>query len=216
MSQDFPVDVVAATRSSARAHILECAKRLFAARGFNGTSISDIAKASGVSKANIFHHFESKEGLYLATIASIVERAKDVSSPSDAEGRDVVAFFQELAVAEQRRAAEDPEGVLLTLREILSGDPQRSRVLAKEIFAENFNRLVDLIRHEQENGRLRADVDPALAATLLRSANVFYWMGREVLRHMPGVNFAEDGDAYARRTTELLLRGLLPDRGAED
>ncbi len=215
MSKETPVDVIAPTRSSARAHILECAKRLFAERGFNGTSISDIAGASGVSKANIFHHFESKEGLYLATIAAIVERGKDLVGPTDAQGRDVIAFFQDLAVAEQRRAAEDPEGLLLTLREILSGDPKRSRVLAKDIFAENFNRLVELIRHEQESGRLRADVDPALAATLLRSANVFYWMGREVLRHMPGVDFAEDGETYARRTTEILLQGLLARHGAE-
>lgn len=48
-----------------RKNILECAKRLFSKRGYERTSLSDIAKYSGVSRGAIYWHFESKEDLLI-------------------------------------------------------------------------------------------------------------------------------------------------------
>lgn len=48
-----------------RKNILECAKRLFSRRGYERTSLSDIAKYSGVSRGAIYWHFESKEDLLI-------------------------------------------------------------------------------------------------------------------------------------------------------
>jgi AcrR family transcriptional regulator len=42
------------------------AERLFATKGFNGTSMNDIVKESGFSKGAIYSHFESKERLFLS------------------------------------------------------------------------------------------------------------------------------------------------------
>jgi len=47
---------------------------LFAERGFVGTSIRDIAKATGLSISNIYHHFGNKEGLLLAILKTASER----------------------------------------------------------------------------------------------------------------------------------------------
>jgi TetR/AcrR family transcriptional regulator len=49
---------------ASRAAILAAAERLFLAAGFAGTSTSEIAKASGVTKSLIHHHFGSKEALW--------------------------------------------------------------------------------------------------------------------------------------------------------
>jgi AcrR family transcriptional regulator len=51
--------------------LLRVAIDLFAARGFAGTSIRDIAGAMGMSVSNIYHYYGSKEGILL----SILERA---------------------------------------------------------------------------------------------------------------------------------------------
>ncbi len=205
----------APSRGSARLHILDCAKRLFAERGYDGVSISDIARETGASKANIFHHFESKEGLYLAVIAEVVRRVPDHIDALSSE-HDIVEAFQELAAAELTEGAKDETGVRLILREIISGDPRRSRVLAEDIFADRFTRLVDLIRTHQDTGTFRKDVDPALAAHVLRSASVFFILGRDVLRHMPGVDFADDPDRYAREAAALVLRGLVVRDSSEE
>lgn len=46
--------------------IMNTALRLFATKGYNGTSMNDIVKDSGVSKGAIYSHFESKERLFLS------------------------------------------------------------------------------------------------------------------------------------------------------
>ena len=56
-----------------RESILEVTTELMATRGYSGTTISAISKASGVMPASIYWHFENKEGL----LAAVVERAAD-------------------------------------------------------------------------------------------------------------------------------------------
>src|SRR4030065_1687382 len=48
--------------------ILATAESLFAEHGFDAVSMNAIAEAAGVSKANVFHHFISKNDLYLAVL----------------------------------------------------------------------------------------------------------------------------------------------------
>lgn len=56
-----------AERSEATTRVLiREARKLFAARGFAGTSIEDIASAGGVTRGALYHHFPSKEGLFEA------------------------------------------------------------------------------------------------------------------------------------------------------
>ncbi len=55
-----------------RAEILDAAARLFAERGYEGTSMADLADLVGLRKASLFHHFASKEVLYKAALERIV------------------------------------------------------------------------------------------------------------------------------------------------
>lgn len=49
-----------------REAILEAVKRVFAERGFDGTTTRELARAAGVSEALLYKHFPSKESLYAA------------------------------------------------------------------------------------------------------------------------------------------------------
>jgi AcrR family transcriptional regulator len=51
-----------------KAHILEACLGVFARYGYAGTSTAMLAEAAGISKALIFHHFESKKELYLRVV----------------------------------------------------------------------------------------------------------------------------------------------------
>lgn len=58
--------------------ILDAAARVFAANGIDGASVSQIAKASGVSKATIYHYFDSKE----VVVGALIERLFAADQPS--------------------------------------------------------------------------------------------------------------------------------------
>ena len=51
-----------------RTRLVDIATELFARRGIDGVSIAEIAVAAGASKANVMHHFGSKDGLYAACL----------------------------------------------------------------------------------------------------------------------------------------------------
>ena len=92
-----------------RKNILECAKRLFSKRGYERTSLSDIAKYSGVSRGAIYWHFESKEDL----LVNLVEYV-DVNT----EG--VRYFFESASPSEQDPLSKLKAFVLCIFSEELS------------------------------------------------------------------------------------------------
>jgi AcrR family transcriptional regulator len=57
-----------------RQQLLDIGRRLFAERGFEGTSIEEIAAQAGVSKPVVYEHFGGKEGLYAVVVDREVER----------------------------------------------------------------------------------------------------------------------------------------------
>jgi AcrR family transcriptional regulator len=71
-----------------RGRITEAAIKLFSERGFDASSVDDICAEAGVSKGAFYHHFESKQALFLAlldgwlrTIDSAIEASLDRTAP---------------------------------------------------------------------------------------------------------------------------------------
>lgn len=71
-----------------RTRILGSAVKLFSSRGYNKASVDDICEEAGISKGAFYHHFESKQALFLAlldgwlqTIDSAIEASKDKTAP---------------------------------------------------------------------------------------------------------------------------------------
>lgn len=71
-----------------RSKIIESAIKLFSTRGFNTASVDEICADAGISKGAFYHHFESKQALFLALldgwlkiIDSAIEASKDKTAP---------------------------------------------------------------------------------------------------------------------------------------
>ncbi len=58
-----------------RAHLIDVATRLFAERGYDGTSIEAVLADSGVSRGSLYHHFPGKEALFWAVLEGVAARA---------------------------------------------------------------------------------------------------------------------------------------------
>jgi AcrR family transcriptional regulator len=66
-----------AERERRKREILAVAARYFAAQGYSGTDLNDLATAASVSKPTLYYYFKSKEGLFLAALDSEVRRLRD-------------------------------------------------------------------------------------------------------------------------------------------
>ena len=63
-----PVTRVRMTGKERRQQLLDVARELFAEKGFDGTSIEEIAHRAGVSKPVVYEHFGGKEGVYAVVV----------------------------------------------------------------------------------------------------------------------------------------------------
>lgn len=77
--------VVGAPMSARRREVLDTAARLFHERGYQGTSMDEIAEAVGLTKGSLYHHFASKTEI----LAAIYEEAADmVVAQTEKHGED--------------------------------------------------------------------------------------------------------------------------------
>ena len=60
------------TQKPRKEEILEVATRLFAERGYEGTSMNDVAERVGMRKASLFYHFATKDSLYEAVLDRLI------------------------------------------------------------------------------------------------------------------------------------------------
>ena len=139
--------------------IVEQATRLFAARGFVGASLRDIAVAVGIRKPSLLYHFSSKDELRRKVLEEMLGRWNEVlprllvaatSGPEqfDAVVGETINFFR-----------DDPDRARLILREILDHPEEMKPLLEQHVFP--WAQIVaNYIRKGQEAGRVRPDVDP--------------------------------------------------------
>jgi len=189
--------------------ILDTAERLFAKKGFDSVSMNEIASAAGASKANIFHHFSSKKDLYIAVVRRcMADCSEEITCAMNGAGN-----FEErlrlLAKSHLDRLFIRERMTRLISRGLLEGGESMGRDLAEKVLGGNFSRLVNIIIEGRKTGVLRPGADPAMAAILLVSANLFYFQSRGVFRHFPSVDFGDDRDIYSEKLMDILLNGIL-------
>jgi len=157
-----------------RGQILEKAAHLFCLKGYDSTSMSDIADEVGITKAGLYYFVEGKEHLlYLITDygldlleETVIEPLKSIDEPK--------ALLNELIKLHTHMVLNRPREVTIILHErtALTG-VYREKILQRK--KEYINYLRNLLIRLQERGEARRDLD-ATAATffLLGSLNWLY------------------------------------------
>lgn len=190
--------------------IESAARRLFASRGYSGTSMAEIAAAAGVSKATVFHHFRSKRELYEALLGDAIAGFREQVVPLLDTRRDLQDSLREFAAAHLDRLTRMQGTMRLIAREMLSGSAASSELFAGSEMSRNFSLLVEEMRRGQQRGTVRTDVDPGLAVLLVLAANWFLFQSAALLRRNPDLTVTSSPADYAAELAHLLYRGLAP------
>jgi AcrR family transcriptional regulator len=90
-------------------HLARVAARLFAARGYDATSVREIVEAAGVSKPTLYYHFGSKEGLAQALVRRPMERLRDQMRARLEAEADPVEALVAMVQAKFDFCVEDPD-----------------------------------------------------------------------------------------------------------
>jgi AcrR family transcriptional regulator len=161
------VEQAAAQRSQRRGQVLDAARTEFAQRGFDATTVRDIADAAGVKASNLYRYFESKDSMI----------------------REILGNFSEQLLAAYRDVIGSGSGTVQTVDAILWLLNQASRHFSREVeILQTFSRLMtlgvadtyhegaqarlallsDLIARGVTAGELNYIADPELVASCLR------------------------------------------------
>jgi AcrR family transcriptional regulator len=183
--------------ASRKEELARQAARLFAQKGYHGTSIGDVAEAMGVQKGSLYAHIEGKQDLLYETMregAAAFHGVLDaIPEPLPPTEKLRLALRGHLRlVAEQLEIAT----VFVQEWKYLQGERFEEIVAERRRYEE---RIRELFREGRELGALRSDLDEGAAALLfLSAANWAYTWLRE----------GADTDALADRFYALLVDGM--------
>jgi TetR/AcrR family transcriptional regulator len=185
-----------------KAAVLASAERLFAERGFAGTSMRDLAAASGISQPLIQHHFGGKDALYAAVVRHAIDdfvgRTREASARTDLpinvseDMNRLFGFLRNNASVVRIIGWARLEGK----HGLVSG--------CEEI------RLAMIRRIElgQSLGLVRPDIDAASLGVMLEGLLVYWFenkpLNRALFDHDP------DDEDFLRKAILLLERGVSP------
>ena len=154
--------------SARRTELTREAARLFAERGYHGTSIGDLAKALGVQKGSLYAHIESKQDLLYEAMregSEAFHRALD-AVPDDLPAGERIRLALR---AHLRVVAEQLDVATVFVREwrYLEGDRAAEFLAERRRYEERFRAF---FREGRDRGELRSDLDDQAAALLVLSA----------------------------------------------
>ncbi|MEV5144729.1 ScbR family autoregulator-binding transcription factor [Streptomyces sp. NPDC052727] len=150
-----------------RAQILEAASEIFAARGYRGASVKDIAERVGMTKGAVYFHFPSKESLAIAVVEEHYTRWPATMEEIRAQGFTPLETVEEMLRRAAQSFRDDP--VMQAGARLQS---ERAFIDAELPlpYVDWTHLLAVLLQEARETGQLRAGVDPAAAARSLVAA----------------------------------------------
>jgi len=144
--------------------LLEVAVAVFNERGYDATSMEDLAARLGVTKSAIYHHVPSKVELLRLALDRALDGLFAVTEEPPATTGPAIERLEHVVRGSVRVLTEELPFVTLLLR-VRGNSPVELAALQRR---REFDRIVtDLVRGAEDEGDVRPDVDPAVISRLL-------------------------------------------------
>jgi AcrR family transcriptional regulator len=147
--------------------LLDVAVAVFNERGYEATSMEELATRLGVTKSAIYHHVPSKVELLRLALDRALDALFAVTDEPGAMTGPAIGRLEHVVRGSVRVLAEELPFVTLLLR-VRGNSPVEQAALRRR---REFDRIVtDMVRAAEDEGDVRPDVDPAVTSRLLFGA----------------------------------------------
>jgi len=188
-----------------REQILHGAMRLFAEKGFRGTTTREIAKSLKISEALMFKYFPTKKALYRAIIQKKTDGSKEMFLPKAAvQAKDDRKVFRSIASYLIAKNTEDPTFMRLIQYSALEGH-ELSQIFFETHAMGNTRLLTQYIRQRIKEQAFK-NISPLLAARAFIGMIIFYVQSQEIYRLKDFFNFPQE--KVVNTFVETFLNGL--------
>jgi AcrR family transcriptional regulator len=184
--------------------ILEAALPLFAAYGYKGVAMRDIARAVGITAAALYNHFPNKEQLhYKALEYAFVQKVEHLSSIL-AETNSSQERLSRFVLFWVESFGDNVIIRSLLQREMADADPARMKLLVEHIFQPVFDDVADLM--EEACGGL----NPHLLFVSIVGLVMYHFEMSPLRKLIPGYLPEQDSsDHITQHIISLLKNGIL-------
>ena len=188
--------------------ILNKAEKLFADSGFGSVSMTNIANACNMSKANLYHHFSSKEDLYTQILIraqkntqNILEKTKEITGTYIEK----IEFFINEHL---NQMLKNPMKYKLLAREFSDLGLSSRAMPSVGLMEQNLSQIVDLIDQAKKSKEIIETTDSRLLAYQLLSPNLTYITHQNLFDSVfEGLGPSSNED-FSKTLTTNLLRGV--------
>jgi AcrR family transcriptional regulator len=154
--------------SAKRRQIVEGARSIFLAQGFDAASMNDIAKAAGVSKGTLYVYFDNKEQLFEAIVHEECLVHAESAFNLDAGDHDVEKILRRLGSAYiEFLCRPEKASALRTVIAIADRMPEIGKVFYETGPSTGIAKLADYLRAQTQAGVLAVDEAEVAAAQFL-------------------------------------------------
>ena len=144
--------------------LLDIAVAVFNERGYDATSMDELAARLGITKSAIYHHVSSKVELLRLALDRALDALFAVTEEPGATSGPAIDRLEHVVRGSVRVLTEQLPFVTLLLR-VRGNSPVEEVALRRR---REFDRIVtDLVSAAEEEGDVRPDVDPAVTSRLL-------------------------------------------------
>src|ERR1700691_5739767 len=151
-----------------RRQIVEGARSIFPAQGFDGASMNDIAGAAGVSKGTLYVYFDNKEQLFQAIVQEECLFHAETTFNLDPDNHDVEGTLTWVGIAYVEFLCQpEKASALRTVVAIADRMPEIGRVFYETGPAVGIARVADYLRAQTQAGVLTVDDCEVAAAQFL-------------------------------------------------
>ena len=144
--------------------VLAAAVRLFNERGYEATSMDDVAKRLGITKSSLYHHVTGKQELLRIAVGQALDGLHEAMDEVEALDAPALDRLETLIRRSVLVLAERLEYVTLLLRVRGNTAVEQQALLRRRIFDA---KVTELVKQAQAEGSIRPDVSAATAARLL-------------------------------------------------